>query len=250
MVLLTFNIVNNKSGFKKGHFLDEEELAKITVQNTTSILRLLEFNNILATFFVEISLIEKLQPVIKKMMSSGHELAFYNEKSTQLEIETAKKYAEELTGKMIHGIRQKDISVSEKKKKKLEFTYISNIENADILFPFKRLKRSTEISVQNGINIIPESISPYSQIPYNDFVFQVLPLKYYENMVLETIKNDDFVLVYLNSWQITDVEKFNFKTPFYRKYNSGRKMENKLEEFLLWMNEENLAFSRMKDFIF
>ena len=69
-------------------------------------------------------------------------------------------------------------------------------------------------------------------------------------MVLETIKNDDFVLVYLNSWQITDVEKFNFKTPFHRKYNSGRKMENKLEEFLLWMNEENLAFSRMKDFIF
>ena len=250
MVLLTFNIVNNKSGFKKGHFLDEEELAKITVQNTTSILRLLEFNNILATFFVEISLIEKLQPVIKKKMSSGHELAFYNEKSTQLEIETAKKYAEELTGKMIRGIRQKDISVSVDDLKKLEFTYISNIENADILFPFKRLKRSTEISVQNGINIIPESISPYSQIPYNDFVFQVLPLKYYENMVLETIKNDDFVLVYLNSWQITDVEKFNFKTPFYRKYNSGRKMENKLEEFLLWMNEENLAFSRMKDFIF
>ena len=76
MVLLTFNIVNNKSGFKKGHFLDEEELTKITVQNTTSILRLLEFNNILATFFVEISLIEKLQPVIKKMMSSGHELSF------------------------------------------------------------------------------------------------------------------------------------------------------------------------------
>ena len=183
-------------------------------------------------------------------MSSGHELAFYNEKSTQLEIETAKKYAEELTGKMIRGIRQKDISVSVDDLKKLEFTYISNIENADILFPFKRLKRSTEISVQNGINIIPESISPYSQIPYNDFVFQVLPLKYYENMVLETIKNDDFVLVYLNSWQITDVEKFNFKTPFYRKYNSGRKMENKLEEFLLWMNEENLAFSRMKDFIF
>lgn len=250
MVLLTFNIVNNKSDFKKGHFLSEEQLVNLTIQNAFSVLRQLEFNDVLATFFLEISLVEKLQAVIKKIMSQGHELALYKKDSTLQEIENAKKFAEDLTGKMIRGIRQKDVSISVDDLKKLEFTYISNIENADILFPFKRLKRSTEISVQNGINIVPESISPYSQIPYNDFVFQVLPLKYYENMVLETIKNDDFVTVYLNTWQLTDAEKYHLKIPWYRKYNSGRKMENKLENFLLWMNEENLAFSRMKDFIF
>lgn len=250
MVLLTFNIVNNKSDFKKGHFLSDEELVNITVQNATSILRLLEFNNILATFFVEISLVEKIKPIIKKMISGGHELALYNQNATLPEIETAKKCGEELTGKMIRGIRQKDLLVSVEDLKRSGFTYISNIENADILFPLKRLKRSTEISLEHGIHLIPESISPYSQIPYNDFVFQVLPLKYYENMVLETIKNDDFVVVYLNTWQFTDVEKHGFDIPIYRRYNSGRKMENKLENFLVWINEENLAYSRMKDFIF
>ena len=173
MVLLTFNIVNNKSDFKKGHFLDEEELTKITVQNTTSILRLLEFNNILATFFIEISLVEKLQPLIKKIIGKGHELALYNENSTLLQIENSKKIAEEFIGKMVRGIRQKDISISVDDLKKLEFTYISNIENANILFPLKRLERSTEIVLQNGLNLVPESISPYSQIPYNDFVFHV-----------------------------------------------------------------------------
>ena len=123
MVLLTFNIVNNKSDFKKGHFLDEEELTKITVQNTTSILRLLEFNNILATFFIEISLVEKLQPLIKKIIGKGHELALYNENSTLLQIENSKKIAEEFIGKMVRGIRQKDISISVDDLKKLEFTY-------------------------------------------------------------------------------------------------------------------------------
>lgn len=250
MVLLTFNIINNKSDFKNNHQLDDDEILKITVQNTSAILQLLEFNNILATFFVEISLVEKLQPLIKKIISKGHELALYNENSTLLQIENAKKIAEEFIGKMIRGIRQKDVSISIDDLKKLEFSYISNIENANILFPLKRLERSTEIILENGINIVPESISPYSQIPYNDFVFQILPLKYYENMVIETIKNDDFVLIYLNSWQFTDFEKFGFKVPFYRKYNSGRKMENKLENLLQWMNEEELAFSRMKDFIF
>jgi hypothetical protein len=90
----------------------------------------------------------------------------------------------------------------------LEFNYVSNIDNANILFPFKRLKRDTEITEEDGLSIVPESISPYSQLPYNDFVFQILPMKYYQNMVLETLKNDEFVLIYLNSWQFTDFKKY------------------------------------------
>lgn len=250
MVLLTFNIINNKSDFAKNFRISDDDLLKITVQNTASILRILEFNNVLATFFIEISLVEKLQSSIKKIVSKGHELALYNTDSTLQEIEKAKNCIEKQLNKTIRGIRQKQLLISVDDLKNLEFSYVSNIENAAILFPLKRLKRSTEIIVQNGISLIPESISPYSQIPYNDFVFQLMPHQYFESMVLETIKNDDFVLIYLNSWQFTDFERNQFKIPFYRRYNSGRKMEDKLEKFVLWMNAEELAFSRMKDFIF
>ena len=250
MILLTFNIINNNSDFKKGFGIEGAEILKITEQNTAAILRTLENHNILATFFIEISLVEKLNALVKKIIAKGHELAFYNENSALLEIDEVKRFVEEFTGKNIRGIRQKDISISVEDLKNLEFTYISNIENADILFPFKRLKRSTQILQQNGVSLIPESISPYSQLPYNDFVFQVLPLQYYESMVLETMKNDDFVLIYLNTSQFTDFNKFKFEIPFYRKYNSGQKIENKLENFLKWINENEVAFSRMKDFIF
>lgn len=250
MVLLTFNIINNKSDFEKKFELNSDEILKITEENTSSILRTLENNNILSTFFIDVSLVEKLKPLIKKIIGKGHEIAFYNENSSLIEIESTKKNIEELIDKTIRGIRQKEVSLSTEVLKKFEFTYLSNIENANILFPFKRLQRSTEILLKNGINIIPESISPYSQIPYNDFVFQAVPLQYYQSMVLETIKNDDFVMVYLNTWQFTDFKKFKFKIPFYRRYNSGGKMDHKLANFLNWMNEENLAFSRMKDFIF
>ncbi|MBF8456539.1 polysaccharide deacetylase [Kaistella sp. G5-32] len=250
MILLTFNIINNKSDFEKNYDLNDDEILKITEQNTLSILRTLENNNVLATFFVEVSLVTKLTPLIKKIIGNGHEIAFYNENSSLSEIEDAKRSIEENIDKIIRGIRQKEVSLSTEELKKLEFTYISNIENADILFPFKRLQRSTQILQQSGVSVIPESISPYSQIPYNDFVFQGVPLQYYESMVLETIKNDDFVLVYLNTWQFTDFTKFKFKIPFYRKYNSGRKMSDKLNDFLQWSNKEELAFSRIKDFIF
>ncbi len=250
MILLTFNIINSKSDFVKNHRIEEQEIVKITEQNTSAILRILENHNILGTFFVEISLVSKLTTLIKKISRSGHEISFYNDNSTLADIETAKKSTEEYLGKTIRGIRQKDIFHSVAELKNLEFNYISNIENANILFPFQRLKRSTEISQMNGLSIIPESISPYSQIPYNDFVFQMLPLTLYKNMVTETMRNEDFVLIYLDSRQFTDLDRFKFKIPFYRKYNSGKKMEDKLEEFVQWINNNENATSRLKDFVF
>lgn len=250
MILLTFNIINHHRQFRKNEQISDEENLKITENNVSSILRILENHHVLASFFIEISLVEKLKPLIKKIVSKGHEIALYNDNSEISEIETVKRNTEDFIEKIIRGIRQKEVTISVNELKNLEFSYISNIENANILFPFKRLKRSTEIFEDNGVNIIPESISPYSQIPYNDFVFQVVPLKFYQNMVVETIKNEDFVLIYMNSCQFTDLEKYRFQVPFYRKYNSGRKMENKLENFLQWMNENEFAFSRMKDFVF
>ena len=250
MILLSFNIINNRSDFKDDFHLKEEEIISITERNVASVLRILEQYNILATFFVEISLAEKLKVSIKKIVGNGHEISLYNQNSSLQELEHSKQIIEELIGKMVRGIRQKEITIPIEKLKLLEFSYVSNIENAEILFPLKRLKRGTEIIENKGLSIIPESISPYSQIPYNDFVFQILPLKFYESMVTETINNEDFVVIYLNSWQFTDFEKLKFNIPFYRTYNSGRKMEDKLEAFCQWINENEFACSRMKDFIF
>ena len=250
MILLTFNIINNKSDFKDHYRIDDDEITKITVDNVSSILRILENHHVLVSFFIEISLVDKVKPLIKKIVSKGHEIALYNDNSEISEIETVKRNTEDFTEKIIRGIRQKDVTVSVNELKQMEFSYISNIENANILFPLKRLQRSTKIIEENGVSIIPESISPYSQIPYNDFVFQTVPLKFYQNMVNETLKNEDFILIYLNSWQFTDFEKFRFRIPFYRKYTSGRTMSDKLESFLKWLNENELACARVKDFVF
>ena len=250
MILLTFNIINHHRKFRKNELMSDDEILKITENNVSSILRILENHHVLVSFFIEISLVEKVKPLIKKIVSKGHEIALYNDNSEISEIETVKRNTEDFIEKIIRGIRQKDVTVSVNELKQMEFSYISNIENANILFPLKRLQRSTKIIEENGVSIIPESISPYSQIPYNDFVFQTVPLKFYQNMVNETLKNEDFILIYMNSWQFTDFEKFRFRIPFYRKYTSGRTMSDKLESFLKWLNENELACARVKDFVF
>ncbi|MCW3162555.1 polysaccharide deacetylase family protein [Chryseobacterium oryctis] len=250
MILLTFNIANIESEPKKGIQISNDERLKITESNTKSLLRLLEIHDVKASFFIEISIVENFQNLIKAISSKGYEIAFYNKNSSLQKIEEAKKLTENFLEKQVRGIRQKDFKHSQESLKLLEFNYVSNIDNANILFPFKRLKRDTEINEENGLSIVPESISPYSQLPYNDFVFQILPMKYYQNMVFETLKNEDFVLIYLNSWQFTDFERYQFDIPFYRKLFSGKKMEDKLDALLTFVNEKELATSRMKDYIF
>jgi len=250
MVLLTFNITCIEAGVKNGSQITDDERLKIIENNTRAILRILDIHDIKSSFFVEISLVGKLQNLIKAISSKGHEIAFYNKDSNPEEIENAKKNIQDLLEKQIRGIRQKDVKVSQEILKLMEFNYVSNIDNANILFPFKRLKRDTEITEEDGLSIVPESISPYSQLPYNDFVFQILPMKYYQNMVLETLQNEEFVLIYLNTWQFTDFKKYRFDIPFYRRLFSGKKMEDKLDALLTFLNDREMATSRMKDYIF
>jgi hypothetical protein len=250
MVLFTFNIINIEAEAQKGIQISGDERLKVTEDNTKAILRILDIHDVKASFFVEISIAQKLQNLIKAISSKGHEIAFYNKNSTLQEIEETKKFTQEFLEKQIRGIRQKDFKLPQESLKLLEFNYVSNIDNANILFPFKRLKRDTQITEEDGLSIVPESISPYSQLPYNDFVFQILPMRYYQNMVFETLKNDDFVLIYLNSWQFTDFSRYQFDIPFYRRLKSGRKMEDKLDALLTWINEKEMATSRMKDYIF
>ena len=250
MILLTFNIANIEADAKKNHMFSWEERLKITEDNTKIIIQNLEIHEIKATFFVETRLFQPLKNLIKAISSKGHEVAFFNKNSSVNEIEDNKKFIQEVLEKQVRGIRQKDHFTSINEIKLLEFNYISNIDNANILFPFKRLERNTEITEKNGLSIIPESISPYSQLPYNDFVFQILPQKFYQNMVVETLKKEEFVVIYLNSWQFTDFKKHPFDLPFYRRLHSGRKMEDKLTAFLTWVNEEEHATSRMKDYLF
>lgn len=250
MILLTFNMMNMEAETKNGIQISHEERLKITEDNTKAILRILDIHDIKATFFVEISIAEKCKNLIKAISGRGHEIAFYNKNSSLQDIEQTKKSIQDFLEKQVRGIRQKDFKLPAEELKLLEFNYISNIDNANILFPLKRLERNTEIVEEEGISVVPESISPYSQLPYNDFVFQMLPMNYYQNMVFETLKNEEFVLIYLNTWQFTDFKKYRFKIPFYRSLFSGRKMEDKLDALLAWINQKELATSRMKDYIF
>lgn len=250
MILLSFNIIHPEISEKNVGLVSEEELLKVTSDGTLKILEILEKYMLQATFFVEISLVEKLPELLKIIVKKGHELSFLNKNSYQSEIEKAKLFAEELTGKSVRGLRQfPEKRVNSEMVKKLGFIYRSPLDYANIFF-YKNTLEKKIAKEENGIMVIPESVSPYSRIPYNDFSFQLIPMFFYKNMINETLQKEDYVMVYLNSWQFLELNHSKFGLPLYRKYNLGKQMENKLERFLQFVEESEWAVTRIKDFFF
>ena len=250
MVLLTFNIIAPEIPLSYQKIVTEEELLKITTDGTQKILEILEKYQVHTTFFVEISLEEKLPELLKTIAKKGHELGLLNKYSYQKEIETAKDFLEELTGKTIRGMRQfPEKRLSSEKLKAMQFIYRSPMDFSNIFFFKNTLERKIAYE-EHEIMVIPESVSPYSRLPYNDFTFQMIPMKFYQNMVTETLQKEEFVMIYLNSWQFVELNDKKFGLSFYRKYNLGVQMEEKLDRFLKFVEENDLAITRMKDFFF
>ena len=228
MVLLSFNVIAPEVPIKDKHLVSEEELIKITFNGTKKIIDVLEKHFVFCTFFVEVSLVEKMPELLQLITKKGHELGILNQHSTEEEIVSAKKIAEELTGKFVSGIRQfPQFKHKSDVVKRMKFSYHSSMYFSNIFW------------------------LPYSKLPYNDFTFQMIPLFFYKNMVNNSMKGDDeYIVIYLNSWQFVELNHSKFGLPFYRKYNLGRQMEDKLGRFLLFLEESEWAVNRMKDFFF
>ena len=225
-------------------------MIKAIEDKTEIILLLLELHEFQATFFIEISVAERLQKLIKNISFNGHEIAFYNINSSVDFTEKTKENIEQILEKPIRGMRQKHHQFSYTEIQKMEFKYVSEIEESSINFLWRKLTSTAGIHIENDLNVIPESQSPFSQLPFNDYVLQVTPMKYYESMLLESLKNNDYVMIYANAWQLLSSSESPFKLPFYKKINNGRKFEDRLEQLFQFIDENEIAVSRMKDYLF
>lgn len=250
MILLTFNITFPEKNIVLANNYNEESLIKTIEDKTEIILLLLELHEFQATFFIEISIAERLQKLIKNISFNGHEIAFYNINSSVDFTEKTKENIEQILEKPIRGLRQKHHQFSYTEIQKMEFKYVSEIEESSINFLWRKLTSTAGIHIENDLNVIPESQSPYSQLPFNDYVLQVTPMKYYESMLLESLKNNDYVMIYANAWQLLSSSESPFKLPFYKKINNGRKFEDRLEQLFQFIDENEIAVSRMKDYLF
>ncbi len=250
MILLSFNVLANTPEVNGGSALPDSQLLNITANNTHRILNILKRNEVSATFFMHYSSVEGLRETIMEIFDGGSEVALYNDSKKIFDLKKAKILVEGYINKSIKGIRQQEGLLPIAALRELGFVYLSETEEDFSVFSFKKKILPQGSREEQGMTILPESLSPYSRLTYNGTVFQMVPLPLFKNMMRESLNNNEYVMMSLDTRQFTDFNKKNLKIPFYRKYNTGIKLEDKLEHFLHWVNQMEIATSPVKDYLF
>ncbi|MCT4084121.1 polysaccharide deacetylase [Elizabethkingia anophelis] len=251
MILLTFNLRSFQVPTEKQGLFTMKELDEVSVKGVQGLLRILENAEIQATFFIESHFAERNPELIKSIAAKNFGIAhWYTEENTD-QLAESKKILQEISGKKIFGIRYAPhCDVSADDLKKLDYVYDASFEPRDISQYLKKITRKTTHYVKDDIMYLPVSQSPMTRLPFSDFSFQFLPLRYYEGMVLETVNQDEYTLLYYYPWQFMNVKSPDYGLPFYRKYNLGDKMYHKFSEFLKWINENDFATATLKEYFF
>lgn len=251
MILLTFNIKSFEVPTEKQGLFTIKELDEISVKGTESILRLLQKEELQATFFIESRFGKRNPELVQSIAEMNYGISlFYNEDTTDL-LEEQKTELEQLCGKRIIGIRYlNEDKIDPAKLKALDIIYDSSFQPRSIKDYLKKITRKTTQYEQDGILYLPISQSPMTRLPFSDLSFQALPLKYYEGMIIETLNQDDYALLYYYPWQFMNIRDDKYGLPFYRKYNLGDKMYHKFAEFLQWINEKEYATASLREYFF
>ena len=254
MILLSFDIEEFDMPLEYGKEINFQDQIDISISGTNHILDILDKHRVKATFFSTVVLAQNAPEVIKRIISGGHELASHSYYHSTFKIEhltTSKKALQEISGQEIAGFRMPRMKpVDENEVRKAGYLYNSSINPTWLPGRYNNLNRPRTKFKEAGIWQIPASVSPILRFPLFWLSFHNLPVKIYQWVAERTHKKDGYLNIYFHPWEFTelgDQERFGF--PGYVSRNSGRKMIERMDQFIGALKLKNYSFSTLSEFI-
>ncbi len=252
MVCLSFDIEEFDMPLEYNGKIDFEEQISVSRMGTEIILDLLKKYDIKATFFSTVIFAENNQDLIQRLIKEGHELASHTYYHSQFDTEDLKKSKdklEELFGKKIYGLRMPRMrDVDETEVHKAGYFYNSSVNPTLLPGRYNNLNVSRMSFMEEGVLQIPASVTPRVRFPLFWLSFHNLPLSVYLEMAKTTYLKDNFLNIYFHPWEFMDISKKEYQLPFYAKRNMGKKMIERFEEFLSWINENEYSTNTLKEY--
>lgn len=244
--------------------LGKKEL-EISYEGLNNILKILDRNNIKATFFTTAVFAKKYRKLIKTI-AKKHEIALhaldhtddyskFSEEETYKRLKKAKQIIEKIINKKIYGFRAPLFKkVSPDILKKLNIKYDSSLLPTYIplsptytLGRFENLFKKRGISFENGITEVPLSVTPILRLPLIWIIFRNMPYFYTKLCTNLSLINNNFINLVFHPWEFVDLNKLNI--PKLMKRNTGEKLINKLDKYLKWVNKKQIKSSTIKEYL-
>ncbi|MDQ7948297.1 MAG: polysaccharide deacetylase family protein [Pedobacter sp.] len=253
MVLLSFDIEEFDMPFEYGKTIAFEDQIGISVTGTNQILDLLLQHGFKATFFSTVIFAQHAPDVIQRIKKEGHELAshsYYHSKFDVADLATSKKALADLFGTEIMGFRMpRMMPVDEKEIALAGYLYNSSINPTWLPGRYNNLNVSRSYFKKEGVWQLPASVSRL-RIPLFWLSFHNFPIWLYTLLAKNAYRKDGYLNIYFHPWEFTPLdnqEAYGF--PAYVSRNSGKKMVERFDRLLKWINANNYPNGTIADFI-
>jgi len=249
-ILLTFDLEEFDLPLEFNQDIEENQMYEISKEGLDNLLILLTKHNIKATFFTTTNFAKRFPNIIKEL-SKTHEIAshgYSHSHTLTLEnIKKAKEEKEQIINKSIRGFRAprwnlKNTNIVEQ----AGFNYDSS--SHPIFLPGRYLNLNKKRNIQKINNLIE---IPTSTLPPNFSIFWLafknFPLIYSKLFTRINFINSNYTMLVQHPWEFADIG--NFRLPLHINRIYGKKLLNKLENYIIFCKKNNYKFERVDGFL-
>lgn len=233
---LSFDLEEFDVPLELGKDISEDDMFKISLEGTKRVLDLVKKHKIKVTFFVTTEFCKKY-PALVKSISKIHEVACHGEHGKDYNkmekneatksIKQNKLLLEKLTKKKVAGFRAPRMSSPDYELlKKVGLEYDASLHSTYVPGRYNNLLKSRKIFKENGMIIIPTSVTPIIRAPITWLWFRNFGPTYTKTCTRLCFLTDSYVNIYFHPWEFVSLEERDIPLVF--KRNTGKPLYDKL----------------------
>lgn len=230
-----------------GKAIDFQQQIEISIRGTTIILDLLRKYNVEATFFSTAVFATHATSIIDRLISEGHELAshgFFHSSFEDGHLLASKTTLEQISGQHVNGFRMpRMMPVNDDALQRAGYTYNSSMNPIFLPGRYNNFSKPRTLFYTGDTTQLPASVTPVMRFPLFWLSFHNVPLALYQSACARTMKHDKYLNIYFHPWEFTDLCDCKFGLPWYVSKNSGSKMIDRFDRWLMWMQKKEYHFS-------
>ncbi len=238
-ILLTFDVEEFDLPLEYNVAISIEEQLEIGRAGTIEIKKIIESQKIDTTLFTTANFADYF-PALIKNLSVNNEIAshtYYHSRFEKADLLQSKNRLEEITGTAVTGLRMPRFKkIDTAWVKEAGYKYDSSVNPTYIPGRYNNLKVSRTVFTENGLTILPVSVSVTMRIPLFWMAFKNMPYPLYRKMALDVLKKDGYLSLYFHPWEFTDITKW--KIPFYLKKLCVNQLSDRLQMLITDLKKE------------
>jgi peptidoglycan/xylan/chitin deacetylase (PgdA/CDA1 family) len=262
-LLLTFDLEEFVPPIELGIAVDRRDMFELGRVGLNSLMGLLaRHRKIRATFFTTAEFAEYCPELIRRLAREGHEIALHGfshsddyssmpGEKAEARLARGKEILERISGSRVSGFRAPQMKrPGLGVLRKIGLDYDSSSHPTLIPGFYNKLAEQTSITKRDGIYIVPASVLPVLRLPFSWFFFRNFGLSYAKICTQITLAAKGYASIYFHPWEFTNVHKPPFRKTFpFRTRNTGEKLINKLEKYVVWSEKKGCRFIAVKDYL-